>query len=324
MRLCYVILLCVFSINACLAITLTQYAQAQTYEISPDIECKNEEYKVVCNVENVEWIDGVVAKKFQYILELQEDTLLKHRYFEFHTQNLNFEGYNLTALIPDSILCVEKSKFTQDKPDKSIQATTECTMQSSAYHIVAHANFITTHPMYNTANSLLEAHLLEHERFRQPLQHQDDETWQKDYKIAINNATIWIKSTNLNEILFDLYKREQHIATSTTSQDDRDYRIMQDSILTKDYLAFLQKSFEILNAINKQANLSKQEQQGLTKVLHKLIAIATTPNQSLSLRIKGGENLILSLYELESLTAIDNTFFDILAKILKYSHIKIA
>ena len=78
-----------FSINACLAITLTQYAQAQTYEISPDIECKNEEYKVVCNVENVEWIDGVVAKKFQYILELQEDTFLKHRYFEFHTQNLN-------------------------------------------------------------------------------------------------------------------------------------------------------------------------------------------------------------------------------------------
>ncbi len=144
------------------------------------------------------------------------------------------------------------------------------------------------------------------------------------YKIAINNATIWIKSTNLNEILFDLYKREQHIATSTTSQDDRDYRIMQDSILTKDYLAFLQKSFEILNAINKQANLSKQEQQGLTKVLHKLIAIATTPNQSLSLRIKGSENLILSLYEIESLTAIDNTFFDILAKILKYSHIKIA
>lgn len=325
MRLRHVLLLCVFSVNACLAITLTQYAQAQTYEISPDIECKNEEHKVVCNVENVEWIDGIVAKKFQYILELQEDTLLKHRYFEFHTQNLNFEGYNLTALIPDSMLCVEKSKLTQtNKANKNIQTTTECTMQSSTYHIVAHANFITAHPMYNTANSILEAHFLEHERFRQPLQHQDDETWQKDYKIVINNATIWIKSTNLNEILFDLYKREQHIATSTTSQDDRDYRIMQDSILTKDYLAFLQKSFEILNAINKQANLSKQEQQGLTKVLHKLIAIATTPNQSLSLHIKGSENLILSLYEIESLTAIDNTFFDILAKILKYSHIKIA
>ncbi len=65
--------------------------------------------------------------------------------------------------------------------------------------------------MYNTANSLLEAHLLEHERFRQPLQHQDDEAWQKDYKIAINNATIWIKSTNLNEILlceFGLFNTE--------------------------------------------------------------------------------------------------------------------
>lgn len=321
------LLYCLFSFNICLAITLAEYAKAQTYEISPNMECKNEQHrhKVVCNVENVEWIDGLIAKKIQYTLELQNDILLKHRYFEFHTQNLNFEGYNITALIPDSIFCIEKSKLTKtNNNNKSMDITTECTMKSSVYHIVVHTNFITTHNMYNTTNNILETNIVENDKFRQPLQHQDDEAWKKDYKIAIKNATIWIKSTNLNEILFNLYKREQYIATSTTSQNDKDYRTIEDSVLTKDYLEFLQKSFEILNMINQKTKISKKKQEDLSNVLHKLITIATTPNQSISLSIEGDKNLILSLYELENLLAIDNTFFDILAKILKYSHIKIA
>lgn len=324
MRLCCALLLYLFSFNMCFATTLAHYIQAQTYEISPDMTCKNERHKAICSVENVEWIDGVVAKKFQYVLELQDNILTKHRYVELYTRNLNFEGYNLTALVPDSILCIEKSNLMQiSKVSKGMYVQTECTLKSSAYHIVVHTNVTTTHPMYNATNDILEAHFLESEKFRQPLQHQDDEVWQKDYKIAIKNATIWIKSTNLNEILFDLYKREQHIATNIASQDDKDYRIMQDSVPTKDYLTFLQQLFGILDRVNEQANLSKKEQQNLSNVLHKLITIATTPNQSLSLSVKGSDKLVLSLYELEGFVAINHNFFDVLTKILKYSHITI-
>ncbi len=307
---------------------LAQYAQAQIYEISPDIACIHEKHKIICNIENVEWIEGIIVKKMQYVLEMKDTTLLEHRYFELYTQNLNFEGYNLTALMPTSILCTEQSNFLQGNAKanthNSIPTHIECTIQSNVYHIVIHANFTTSHPMYEYAKDILEARMAEYERFKQPIQNQNDEIWQKDYQIAIQNATIWVKSITLNQVLFDLYRREQRIAATETPQNDRDYRTIQDSTLTKDYMQFLQKSYNMLNTLNQQAHMPQRKQQILTKALHKFIAMATKPNQSFSLVIEGDKNLVLSLYELESLTAIDSTFFDVIIKILEHAHIKVA
>lgn len=321
-RLILLCCLCSICVNA--ATMLTKYAKAQINDIDPDTTCLQEPHKTICNLENVEWIEGIVAKKIQYIIEIKDSVLLKHRYFELQPNNLNFEGYNLTALIPTSILCIEKSTLNTNKNQKNIPTHIECTLKSNLYHIVVHANFITTHPMYNEANTILEARIMEHEKLEQPLKQQDDETWQKDYKITIKQATIWIKSTSLNQVLFDLYKREQRIATDLKPQNDMDYLAKQDSIATKDYLDFLNKYNNMLVNFNIQADISQQNKQALAKALNKFISIATKPNQNLSLTIKGDDNLVLTLDELDGLLAIDTTFFDVIIKILKHAQMQIA
>lgn len=310
--------------NSIYATTFTQYAQAQIYDINPDTICINEKHKTICNLENVEWIEGIIAKKIQYIIELKDSMLLKHRYFELEPYNLNFEGYNLTSLIPTSILCIEKSTLKDGKMQKSIPTHIECTLQSNIYHIVVHANFTTTHPMYNQANTILEALMLEHKKLEQPLKQQNDKTWQKDYKIAIKQATIWIKSTTLNQVLFDLYKREQRIATNPKPQNDKDYLAKQDSIATMDYLNFLNQYNGVLADFNTKIDISQQNKQALAKALDKFIVLATKPNENLSLTIKGNGSLVLSLDEIYRLANIDATFFDVIIKILKHSNIKIA
>lgn len=323
MRL-YFILLCVLCF-LCHARTLAEYAKSQISDIDPDVACLEEQHKVICNLENVEWIEGIVVKKIQYVTEIKDNLLLQYRYFELKPQNLNFEGYNLTTLVPTSILCIEKSML-KGETQKTMPTHVECTLKSNAYHIVVHANFTTTHPMYNSAKTILEASAMEQEWLEKPLS-QDDENygeWQKNYKINIKSATIWIKSTTLNQILFDLYKREQRIATNPKPQNDVDYLAMQDSIATRDYLQFLNQSKSMLANFNTQTDISPQNKQTLVKALNKFITLAAKPNQNLSLTIKGNEDLVLSLDELDGLLDIDTAFFDVIIKILKHAQIQIA
>lgn len=322
MRL-YLILLCSLFIIFVHATTLAQYAQAQIHDIDPDVSCLEEQHKAICNLENVEWIEGIVAKKIQYVIEIKDSMLLKHRYFELQPNNLNFEGYNLTTLIPTSILCIEKSTLKENKSQKSIPTNIECTLKSNIYHIVLHANFITTYPIYNEANTILEELMMEREKLEQPLKQSDGE-WYKDYKITIKQATLWIKSTTLNQVLFDLYKREQRIATNPKPQNDMDYLATQDSVATRDYLNFLSNLHDTLTKFNTQADISQQNKQALSKALNKFIALATKPNQNLSLTIKSKGDLTLSLNELEGLLAIDADFFDVIIKILKHAQMQIA
>ncbi len=323
-----IITLFIFLFDTCVANNiLYEYAIGQTSEISPDILCKEEENHVACEIRDIEWIEGIVVKKFQYNIIIKNEQLIKTRYFELKTNNLNFEGYNLSRLMPNSILCTEKSILAKNNNMQNnkniIKENIDCTLKSKAYHIVVTANFKTHHPMYNDANNILEARIIERERFIKPLDTTQDENWTKEYYIYPISATIWIKSYSLNQILFDLYRREQRIATNEAPQNDRDYKTIQDSALFKDYSILLHKSHDILKTLQ-QEHIHKNTQLVLSKIINSFILVATKPNQNLSIAMNGNKGFVLSLDEIDNLVDIDDKFFSVIIKILKHTTIKTA
>ncbi len=309
---------------------LYEYAISQTSEISPDMLCKEEEGQVTCDVENVEWIEGVMVKRFTYNLKIHNNQLVKTKYFELQTYNLNFEGYNLSKLMPSSILCTEKSMLIKDevKHGKSnrnmVTENVDCNLKSNAYHIAFTANFKTYHRMYNNAKNILEALVMEHKRLIKPIDTMEDENWMQEYYIYPIYVTIWIKSYSLNKILFDLYRREKRIAINESPQNDKDYKTIQDSVLADDYNSFLNKSHEILQTLINQKDITNNTRLELSRFIDSFVLIGTKPNQNLSVTIRGNKGFVLSLDEIDNLVDINEAFYNVITKILRNTYIKVA
>ncbi|RDU65386.1 hypothetical protein CQA53_06325 [Helicobacter didelphidarum] len=323
-RFFYIIVFFSYSVMLLAKESVYEYAITQTQEISPAIKCQGDNVKAMCNVQNVEWIEGVLVKNFEFNVLLNKNVLKKTRSYTLETKDLNFEGYNLSSLMPQSILCTDFSELKKSKDIKQnvLLVNLSCNLHSNVYEIEIDADFKTFHTLYNQVNTTLEALNREHELFIQPLA-EKQEDWKNKYFIQIKKATLRLKSYSLHTILFDLYKREQRIAQNENSQNDKNYRTIQDSALFEDYLSFLQNSYQISGNIKTDSKITKDNEQALSKLVSTFIDIATKPDQSLFLQIVGNNTFKLSLDEIEDIMDINELFVNVIIKILENTQMQV-
>ena len=299
------------------------YVKAQVDEIAPNAICEKLDNQISCNIKNVEWIEGVLVKDFTYNATLNNDIFTRTRNYILQTQNLNFEGYNLAPLMPDYILCKDISHLQKNKnTHNTIEVKFECTLESPAYFVEFTTHFTTTHPMYKMSETTIDALNIEHNKFIQPIHTIQEQTWKNDYHIRLKSLTFSLKSHSLDAILFNLYKREQRIANNENSQNDKDYRMTQDSTLLEDYRNFLKNLHQITNNINLD-KVSEKNKIAITQLIHSFTEIATQPNHNLLLSLQGNVNFTLSLAELEYITDINDDLLYVITKILQNTEITV-
>lgn len=300
-----------------------EYAKTQNNDISPDIMCDGNNYEATCSVKNIEWIDGVMVQDFQYKALLQDDIFTQIKSYELKTNNLNFEGYNITALVPSLLMCKTTSQYKPFHNKNAITTTIVCQLQSNIYNIEVKAKFNTTHPMYQQSHDILTLLDAERQRLIKPIHTSQDDTWKKDYLIYLNSVNISIKSHSLNAVIFDLYKREQRIADNKDSENDKDYLTLNNTKAQDDYYRFLQNIYGIYNTLVTNYSLSKTNVQSLKHLFDTLISIATLPNKNLTVSLKGGKDSVISLLELENITDINESILKSIAKILQNTQLSI-
>lgn len=296
-----------------------------TNALTDDFICKNKKNDYICSAENVEILNGVTITKSTYKLSQKRNVLTITKSHKLDSINFIFEGYNLSKLFPQNVECVQIVRLFGD----ALLGSEHCSLSSNIYSMNFRVEYKSFYPPFESVASTMDALNAVYSGLL------NDENFTSNYQYELQLASINLQSVSLNDVFFDLYKREQRIANGEDSQNDKDYLTKNDDVLFADYKAFLQGYHDIFRTLrtdstpsndsvtqnnvessldsNKLQNLDSKKEKNLDALLDALIQIATTKNTTLQVKITNPQQKRLPRHDDDYLAymydIIDNMHF---------------
>lgn len=263
-----------------------------------------------CKWENYEYIERLRIKTFDYKIREEKNKLIQSAIISIDDSNVIYEGYNLYNIFPNLFDYIEVMTFDSNK--NALNTNVVYNLYSASYNLNIELNFSVKSSIFQNATNPLQATLIDYE-FKNNI---NDNAMINDYRIIINEINLNLNSISLNNVLFDLYKREQRIASDENSQNDKDYLARNDDILFDDYKNFIISIFESINVDNEK--LSDIDSKKLQDIKNTFMQVATKSNINVKLKLLN-KDFSMSLQDLENLINIDSNFNQLIMQILKNS-----
>ncbi|MWV62638.1 hypothetical protein [Helicobacter saguini] len=282
--------------------------------VEPNFTCKEKNNEITCKAGRNEIVNGIFASESTFNISSKNGDLDIIQNHKIDRSNFIFEGYNLSSLLPQNVSCEDKTTLQKlDKKTKTFNESTFCKLDSNIYKI--DFKIIVKHfdPALAKAKNSIDAINKSYESSKNG----------DSMLFEIDSIEFNINSVSLNEVLFDLYKREQRIANDENSMNNKDYLTKNDDILFEDYKAFLQGYYGVLKDLNTKSapNHKSRADTNYRNLLSALIKIATTPNINVQIKITNINKTMIAKQDLQNISELSDNFLSIAYKILENMNI---